>query len=69
MGGSVQPVMPQGDKTPNPKRKAGQTGKSSQMKGASRKTAMAQAWAAANKRAGGGKRGGSPRVHDHHSSR
>lgn len=64
--------MPQGDKssyTGKQKRQAGHIEKGYEQKGVSRDTAQARAWATVNKQSGGGKKGGSPRVHDHHSSR
>ena len=64
--------MPQGDKskyTDKQKRQAGHIEAGYEKKGVGTKTAEARAWATVNKQTGGGKKGGSPRVHDHHSSR
>jgi hypothetical protein len=64
--------MPQGDKskyTGKQKRQAVHIEKGYEKKGVDTKTAEARAWATVNKLTGGGKKGGSPRVHDHRSSR
>jgi hypothetical protein len=64
--------MPQGDKskyTGKQKRQAGHIEAGCEKRGVDIKTAEARAWATVNKQTGGGKRGGSSRVHDHRSSR
>ncbi len=63
--------MPQGDKskyTGKQKRQASHIEKGYEKRGVDVKTAEARAWATVNKLTGGGKKGGSPRVHDHRSS-
>ena len=64
--------MPRGDKskyTDKQKRQAGHIEVGYEKKGLDVKTAEARAWATVNKLTGGGKKGGSSRVHDHRSSR
>jgi plasmid stabilization system protein ParE len=64
--------MPKGDKssyTGKQKRQARHIEQGYEKKGVSTKTAEARAWATVNKQTGGGKKGGSSRVHSHHSSR